>query len=78
MACQYLIGSYLRSCAASHDVYIPSAFEADEYCKRSRHTLCPLFRLRSARERLIDEWRRGCRDQAANCCERSRSPLQKA
>ena len=77
MACRYLIGFSLRSCAASRDVYVPSACEVAAYCKRARHTACPLFRLRSAQERLIDEWRKGVQDQAAECCARSCSPLSK-
>lgn len=43
MSCCYLTGSYMLSCAARREAYIPSGFEFDEYCKSSRFSLCPFY-----------------------------------
>ena len=50
MACPYITGEYLQSCIAAPDVYVPSAFQLEEYCTGSWYTLCPLFRQRRYRE----------------------------
>jgi hypothetical protein len=50
MTCAYLIGIYLKSCSATPDVYIPSAFEFNEYCRSVFHTLCPLYRPRQSQD----------------------------
>ena len=42
MKCPFATGEYMLSCAA-HQAYVPSMFELDEYCKTTRHTLCPFF-----------------------------------
>lgn len=43
MKCPYLQGTYLQSCKASREVYIPSEFEFKEYCTNNRHAICPLY-----------------------------------
>jgi len=43
--CPFLTGNYLLTCKANN-VYVPSQFEFEEYCKSKRHTLCPFFRLK--------------------------------
>ena len=79
MACQYLIGVYLKSCAATQDVYIPSIFEFNEYCRGAFHTLCPLFRVRRAQEWPIPVRERTGEspDRATDSLGRSRLPLPK-
>ncbi len=58
MKCPHLQGKYLLSCKASRDVYVPSQFEFDEYCKQGRHTMCPLyFRALSNQEIAVQEAR---------------------
>ncbi len=42
-ACPYLTGNYMPSCKADLQVYIPSIYELEEYCKSVRHTLCPSY-----------------------------------
>lgn len=39
----YLSSSKLLSCKANKEMYIPSILELDEYCKKRRHTLCPIY-----------------------------------
>ena len=41
--CPYLTGNYILSCKADLQVYIPSVYELEEYCKSVRHTLCPSY-----------------------------------
>lgn len=77
MTCQYLIGTYLNSCAATHDVYIPSRFEFNEYCRGAFHTLCPLFRVRHSQGWPITERTGEGPDRSADSSGRSRSPLLK-
>jgi len=43
MNCPFLYGTYLLSCKSSRDVYVPSAFELEEYCKSRRHKICPYY-----------------------------------
>jgi hypothetical protein len=43
MKCPFLQGTYLLSCKASREVYVPSQFEFDEYCTHGRHTMCPFY-----------------------------------
>lgn len=43
MHCPYLTGNYLKSCTVSREVYVPSAFETEEYCTTSRYTMCPFY-----------------------------------
>jgi hypothetical protein len=43
MECHFLSGNYMKYCSESREVYVPSAFELEEYCTSSRYTLCPLF-----------------------------------
>ncbi len=52
MKCPHLQGRYLQSCKASRDVYVPSQFEYEEYCRHGRHTMCPLY-FRSLSERAV-------------------------
>ncbi len=46
MRCPYHTGKYFKACSVSREPYVPSAFEAAEYCTTERHTLCPFFRKR--------------------------------
>ena len=41
MKCPFLAGTYMFSCTANKDVYVPSQFEFEEYCKSIRHKMCP-------------------------------------
>lgn len=43
MKCPFLKGNYLASCKADKEVYVPSPFELEEYCKASRHVICPFY-----------------------------------
>ena len=43
MHCPSLTGTYFKSCTVSREVYVPSAFETEEYCTSSRHTMCPFY-----------------------------------
>ncbi len=43
MKCPFVKGTYMYSCAASRDVYVPSEFELNEYCRSTRYTICPLY-----------------------------------
>jgi len=31
------------SCSVNHGVYVPSAYEREEYCTNNRHKLCPFY-----------------------------------
>ncbi len=44
MKCPYITGKYRLSCTAHEkaEVYVPSLFELEEYCKNTRHSRCPL------------------------------------
>ena len=77
MACQYHTGLYLKSRAATHDVYVPSIFEFNEYCRSAFHTLYPLFRVRRAQEWPIKERTGEYAARDADSNGRSRSPLRK-
>lgn len=41
--CPHLTGKYMKSCTVSKEVYVPSAFETEEYCTNGRHTMCPFY-----------------------------------
>ncbi len=41
--CPHLTGKYMKSCTVSKEVYVPSAFETEEYRTHGRHTICPLY-----------------------------------
>ena len=43
MRCLLLQGKYMIYCTAVKEGYIPSTFELDEYCRRERHRICPLY-----------------------------------
>ncbi len=43
MKCPMLTGKYMFSCKALKEVYIPSIFELEEYCRKSLHTMCPFY-----------------------------------
>ncbi len=46
MKCPYMTGTYMFSCVARREVYIPSAFEFSEYCGSDRSEgfkVCPLY-----------------------------------
>ncbi len=44
MKCPNITGKYRLSCNAHEkaEIYVPSLFELEEYCKNSRHSRCPL------------------------------------
>ncbi len=46
MKCPFLVGKNMYSCSASKEVYAPSAFEMEEYCKNTRFKLCPFYYMR--------------------------------
>ena len=48
MHCPFLAGKYFKSCTVSREVYVPSAFETEEYCTNNRYTLCPFYTRRQA------------------------------
>jgi len=43
MKCPFLSGEYMLSCKALREVYVPSIFELDEYCKNIQHRMCPFY-----------------------------------
>lgn len=51
MQCAFLTGNDRLSCKALKEVYIPSTFELDEYCRQDRYKLCPFY--------LISEFDKG-------------------
>ncbi len=52
MECPFLTGKFMFSCAAKKEVYVPSTFEIDEYCKNDRHKICPHYCKRESAERF--------------------------
>ena len=55
MTCRYLhhftSGAWkVTSCAARHQLYLPSLAELESYCQNGDHDSCPLFRTPFARE----------------------------
>lgn len=44
MKCLLLKGKYMICCTAVEESYIPSMSELDEYCRRDKHKMCPLYR----------------------------------
>ena len=57
MPCPFLRGNYMLSCKALREVYIPSTYELDEYCRHGQHTMCPFYCKREAdgRFNFMDE-----------------------
>ena len=43
MQCPFITGKYMFSCKALKEVYVPSEFELGEYCRQSRHKICPFY-----------------------------------
>lgn len=43
MYCPFLKGSYVLSCSANKEIYVPSLFEIHEYCKSLRYKMCPFY-----------------------------------
>jgi hypothetical protein len=43
MKCPFMTGIYLSSCRANKEVDVPSRFELEEYCRDSRHRMCPYY-----------------------------------
>jgi hypothetical protein len=41
----FLTGDYLLTCKANN-IYVPTQFEIEEYCKNKRHTICPFFKFK--------------------------------
>ena len=58
MTCPSLTGTHLKTCSAAPDAYSPSAFQFEEYCAGSWHTVCPFFGLRQPRTGPIGTARR--------------------
>ncbi len=44
MKCPFLKGDYVSSCKAIEEIYIPSQFEINEYCRSKNYNVCPLYR----------------------------------
>ncbi len=44
MECPFITGKYILTCTshALAEIYVPSLFELEEYCKNTRHKMCPL------------------------------------
>lgn len=62
MKCRFFTGKFMMSCRANADIYVPSSFETQEYCRTGRHKVCPLYskarnldqeRLFSARSKAV-------------------------
>ncbi len=53
MNCPMLTGKYMLSCTALKEVYVPSVFELQEYCKKSLHTMCPLYMKNDAQPNTV-------------------------
>ena len=62
MYCSYLKGNYVVSCRATKEVYVPSGFELEEYCRSIRHKVCPFYVGRSPEPGLTIPLRDG------ECC----------
>ncbi len=43
MRCPFLSGRYMFFCSAQREVYVPSRFEVDEYCRDMRYNICPWY-----------------------------------
>ena len=43
MECPYLFSEFMLSCKADLGSYVPSLDELAEYCKTTRHPLCPFY-----------------------------------
>jgi hypothetical protein len=43
MRCPHLIKWITFLCKAKDEVYFPSSFQLDEYCKKKEHSKCPFF-----------------------------------
>ncbi len=43
MRCPLIQGKFMIFCTAVKEGYIPSTFELDEYCRREKHKMCPLY-----------------------------------
>ena len=54
MKCPFVKGTYMYSCSASRDVYVPSEFELNEYCKSTRYKICPFYCKASASDCKLD------------------------
>jgi hypothetical protein len=44
MKCLHLIKWLTFACKAKENLYFPSCFQLDEYCKTKDHKKCPFFR----------------------------------
>jgi len=53
MPCPFLTGNYLKSCTVSREVYVPSTFEAGEYCTTKQYTMCPFYGKRQSEQYSI-------------------------
>jgi hypothetical protein len=43
MGCRFFTGRFMMACKANVNVYVPSAFEMQEYCGSIRHKVCPHY-----------------------------------
>lgn len=48
MRCPFLTGKYMLYCTALKEVYVPSIFELDEYCKNDGYGMCSAYMKRDA------------------------------
>jgi hypothetical protein len=51
MRCSFLKGNYMIFCTAVREGYIPSLFELNEYCRRDKYRMCPLFGIAEGNEK---------------------------
>jgi hypothetical protein len=50
MKCPHLKKWLLFTCNATETLYLPSAFQIEEYCKRKEHRKCPFLATRLPQE----------------------------
>lgn len=43
MQCRFFLFRDVQFCSAGSRIYVPSPFEAKEYCTVERHRMCPFY-----------------------------------
>ncbi len=43
MNCPHLKGKIIQTCRGNENVYVPSIFELEEYCRTAKAVKCPLL-----------------------------------
>jgi hypothetical protein len=52
MKCPHLIKWLTYACKAKENMYFPSSFQLQEYCRRNSHKKCPFYSARSTAEEI--------------------------